>query len=265
MAFTDHSDVFAGFHEDGFNAIIKHIMLQRPSMFNYATEDLTSPRYAPPLCEKIKYHPAVEEFGNPLVTPLPYMPILGYGGPYGMSYSFQVGELVIDFHPNNIIGLPPELGPHFGEQHIALKGKICAGVGCPDKEFVNRLINKIDPNGKESKPEPPTRPFPFKKLTCFCLELFADLTIIRNNGYVELRLSGLELNEIKPDGLENALECYISMVFQLTLFPKLRIALGDLIFKLNEFISLTPAPISSDIPFNPSVENDRVSVFINLL
>ena len=37
MAFTDHSDMFAAVHESGINATIGQPMLQRPSMFNYAT------------------------------------------------------------------------------------------------------------------------------------------------------------------------------------------------------------------------------------
>ena len=37
MAFTDHSDLFAAVHENGINATIGQLMLQRPSMFNYAT------------------------------------------------------------------------------------------------------------------------------------------------------------------------------------------------------------------------------------
>jgi hypothetical protein len=37
MAFTDRSDLFAAVHENGVNATISQLMLQRPSMFNYAT------------------------------------------------------------------------------------------------------------------------------------------------------------------------------------------------------------------------------------
>ena len=37
MAFTDHSDLFAAMHENGINATIGQLMLQRPSMFNYVT------------------------------------------------------------------------------------------------------------------------------------------------------------------------------------------------------------------------------------
>ncbi|MFM9946449.1 MAG: hypothetical protein ACKV1O_00775 [Saprospiraceae bacterium] len=266
MPLTDHSDVFASFHEQGFNAIIQHVMLQRPSMFNYATEDLANPRYAPRLCERIKYHSAVEAYGNPLVTVVPYMPVIGYNGPYGMSYCFQLRDLVIDFHPGNIISLPPELNPPLGAQRIALSATVCAGLGCPYERFIDQLINEIKPDqsGNDRPPPPPDKPFPFENLSCFCLELNAVLRIIRNNGFVELRLDDLELIDITPNGLENALECYISTVFRLTLLPKLRIALSDLILDLSDFITLSPTPISGVVPFNPSVGNDRLSVFFNL-
>jgi len=44
MAFTDHSDMFAAVHESGINATISQLMLQRPSMFNYATILFTQAR-----------------------------------------------------------------------------------------------------------------------------------------------------------------------------------------------------------------------------
>jgi len=44
MAFTDHSDMFAAVHESGINATISQLILQRPSMFNYATILFTQAR-----------------------------------------------------------------------------------------------------------------------------------------------------------------------------------------------------------------------------
>ena len=38
MAFTDESDVFGSVHEDGINLVVRHLMRQRPSLFNYATK-----------------------------------------------------------------------------------------------------------------------------------------------------------------------------------------------------------------------------------
>ena len=36
MAFTDNRELSCAVHEDGVNRVIRHIMRQRPSLFNYA-------------------------------------------------------------------------------------------------------------------------------------------------------------------------------------------------------------------------------------
>lgn len=261
MALTDHSDVFASFHENGFNNIIQHIMLQRPSLFNYATADLAKSRK---VCKDIKYHPAVATYNNNLFTTVPYMPIFGYSGPYGLSYCFQICDLKIDFHPGNLINLPAELNPPLGEQRIALTGTVCAGLGCPREGVIQDLLADLprEDDGREAKAV--DRPFPYGTLDCFCLKLCAVVRVIRNNGFLELRLVDLELKDIRPDGLESALECYISMALQLSILPKVRIAMKDLIFDLEGFVSLVPTPVPADVPFNPAVENDEVAVFFNL-
>lgn len=48
MAFTDNCNIFAAFHEDGFNRIVGHVRHQRPSLFNYATAGVAAnPRLTP--------------------------------------------------------------------------------------------------------------------------------------------------------------------------------------------------------------------------
>ena len=44
MAFTDNCDLYAAVHEDGVNLVIRHIMRQRPSLFNYGTSDVAHNR-----------------------------------------------------------------------------------------------------------------------------------------------------------------------------------------------------------------------------
>ena len=66
MAFTDSCDIFASFHEEGFNRILGHVRRQRPSLFNYATADVANnPRL---LCKEIGVHPIVALRNNPQVT-----------------------------------------------------------------------------------------------------------------------------------------------------------------------------------------------------
>ena len=44
MALTDDCDLFASLHEDGLNKVVRHVMRQRPSLFNYATPDIIANR-----------------------------------------------------------------------------------------------------------------------------------------------------------------------------------------------------------------------------
>ena len=62
MAFTDNCDLFGSVHEDGVNRVIRHIMRQRPSLFNYATADVAgNPRLC---CSKIAHTSDVTRYGN---------------------------------------------------------------------------------------------------------------------------------------------------------------------------------------------------------
>ena len=66
MAFTDHSDLFGAVHEAGINLVVRHIMRQRPSLFNYATAFfLQRPDL---LCNRIEAIPDVVKAGNPLFS-----------------------------------------------------------------------------------------------------------------------------------------------------------------------------------------------------
>ena len=264
MALTDHCDVFGSFHEDGFNRIINHIQLQRPSLFNYGTEDIIKNEKL--RCQPIEVHSGVGQYNNPLITASPYLPIPGYSGPFGMSYIMQLTKLKIDFHPSNTIGLPPELNPPLKDQQLALSASFCVGMGCPDQRYIDEisLKNPEKDDKREQRPVSPERGFPFRKLNCFCLEIFAVLHIDRTNNYIELKLDGLEIVDIKPEGLENILECYIETIIRLSLLPKLRMSLNKLVFEIENYLTIEPTPISANVPFNPSVKEDKVSVFVNL-
>jgi hypothetical protein len=132
MAFTNNCDLYAAVHKDGVNRVIQHIMLQRPSMFNYATADIAANREL--WCEQLKYSDDVIKYGNPIFTVLPPLPVIGDSPPVGLSYCIQLLKFEIDFHPANIIGLPPELNPPLKEQRFALHFTVCGGLGCPDDQ-----------------------------------------------------------------------------------------------------------------------------------
>lgn len=267
MAFTDFCDVFGSFHEEGFNRIVRHLQLQRPSLFNYGTADMVGREQI--YCHEIEAHPAVTEFNNPLITESPYLPIPGYAGSFGMSYLMQLTKVEIDFEPSNVINLPSELEPPLREQQFALQASFCVGMGCPERRILDYLgdanlddlFSNSDYDFTTGKPE---NGIPFQQLNCFCLDVHAVLHVERRGGAIALRLDGFEITDIRPEGLENGMECYIETILRLSILPKIRIQLTDLVFDIQDFITVQPTPISSDVPFNPAIQEDAISVFINL-
>ncbi|HXH85464.1 MAG TPA: hypothetical protein VNI35_01480 [Nitrospira sp.] len=295
MALTDRSDIFASVHERSFNNIVLQLQAQRPSLFNYGTMTFVS--HPELLCNQTnirRVDPEVKTFGNPIVKEEPLLSIPGYDGPYGLEYCLQIAELSIDFHPSNVHSLPAELSPPLAPQHFSLKGRACAGLDCPSKEVLGELAPEekaffptigngnglvqqpgapLIP-GKNPSPEGPvvtrpTRPFPFnrKDILCFCLDLFAVLHVQREGGTtpaISLRLDNLELVDIKPDGLENAAECFLKVTLMMSVLPKVKLALDALILSVGKVLTIGPTPISSTVPFNPAIEDDQIKAFITV-
>jgi len=283
MAFTDNCSIFAAFHEDGFNRIISHVRNQRPSLFNYATADVAAnPRL---LCEVIRTHPIVPQRGNPLVTIVDPLPIPGTQ--YGVNFAVQLTDLEIDFHPGDVFRLPPELDP-LAKQSLAIKLRVCGGIGCPPRELVDKLTprpprpddkrndNQRDHGRVNEDDKRPLIPLPTDNLICFCVDAFATggvrIATYHGKPYLEPFLDGFEIVDIRPRGLEDGMECYISLVLRLAVLPGLRILLAHAPLNLTQgvpdlFVAtnvvLTPTPLSAAVPNNPAIEDDLLKVFIN--
>ena len=277
MAFTDNCDVFGSIHERGFNRISRHLMQQRPSLFNYGTRRFaTRPDL---LCKPVDAHPEVTRRGNPLITVEDPLPIAGTGGLFGMDFCFQITEITVDFHPGNQFDLPPELNPPLKEQRLALMVQVCGAIVCPNREFAERygdlIAGRVPAVGEKEReprdePRPPIRSIPGENVECFCLEVFA----VARMGMVgpphakrlAIWLEGLEIVDIRPDALENSLECYIATTLRVGLLPRIRIALDTVSFELGAYATLTisPTPTSSTVPNNPAIEDDQLKAFINV-
>jgi hypothetical protein len=279
MGLTDNCDIFASFHEDGFNQIINHIRRQRPSLFNYATADIA--KNSELLCKAITPHPIVFIRNNPLVTIVDPLPIPGTN--YGVNFAVQLVELRIDFHPGDEFTLPPELNPPLKAQRLAIKLTLCGGIGCPPKDVVDQFIpipedpiqpgQTRPPNDRENVP---LIPLPVRQLICFCLDAYAvgGVRIVTYNGkpYLEPFLDGIEIVDIKPTGLENSLECYVGLILRLKVLPGLRILLRHAPLNLTQGapdlfpqptnVTLSPMPVSAALPNNPAIEEDLLKVFI---
>ncbi len=276
MAFTDNCSIFGSIDEKGINRVVRHIMRQRPSLFNYGTDIfLTRPDL---FCEKIDATTDVIKRGNPLFTLEDPIPVVGTNNAIGLHFCFQVTNAEIDFHPGNVIQLPPELAPPLAKQRFAFRVKVCGGLGCPSERrgFEGFPLPPLPPKkGRErDKPRPqlPPVPLPTDGLDCFCLELFAvgHFAVEGPKGsqqYLVGRLDGLEIVDIEPKGLENSIECYLKLLINFVVLPRMKVALEKISFDILDglaTINLFATPISAKVPFNPAVEDDKLKVFINM-
>jgi len=271
MAFTDNCDLFASIHEAGANRIGRHIMRQRPSLFNYATADVAANREL--WCQVPEFTTDVTKFGNLIFTVLPYLPVIGADSPpVGLGFCVQVVRAQVDFHPSNVIGLPPELGSKLKEQQLAVELKICGGIRCPDRDVLDKIpVTPTGAAGKENQREvPPLVPVPGKML-CFCLDVFATAHVAREfiNGKERLvgKVDGVEIVDVKPDALEANMECYIRTAVTLFLRQKLAIPLQTFFIDFPLFglgtVSLSPTP-NPPVPHNPAIEEDKLKAFMTM-
>lgn len=279
MGYTDNCDLFASFHEDGFNRIIYHVKRQRPSLFNYATQDIASNNKL--LCKAIELHPIVDLRNNPPITIVDPLPIPGTN--YGVNFAVQLVDFKIDFHPGDEFNLPSQLNPPLADQHLAIKITLCGGIGCPPDEVIDQFIpipEERDTN-RERKEESqrekiPPRPIPTRRLHCFCLDAFltGGFRIVKYSGntYLEPFMDGFEIVDIEPAELENSIECYISLILKLVVLPGLRILLPRVPLNLTQGatdlfpqptnIVLSPMPVSSSLANNPAIEENELKTFI---
>jgi hypothetical protein len=281
MAFTDRSDLFAAVHENGINATIGQLMLQRPSMFNYATILFTQ-ALRPQLCVPISTPPG----GGPLFTVEPQLPVLGAPRPLGLDWCLQLTNVSVDLYPGNTLTLPPELDP-IGRQQFALHLRACFGLACPDDRVVENLTAEMEAavaaSMRPGQPSagPAVQPVPGTNVICTCLELFGvghfqGGTIGSDpQQWLKVRLDGLEVVELVPSSLEDIVECYLRLVLRLGVLPRLIVPMESLVLDITrmlqdngtaigQHVTLVPAAVPADVPANPAVEDDQLKVFFNL-
>jgi hypothetical protein len=270
MAFTNNCDLYAAVDEKGVNRAIRHIMRQRPSLFNYATIDVANKKEL--WCQHVEFTDDVVKHGNPLFSILPPLPILGADSPpVGVSFCVQLTGARVDFHPGNVFQLPPEMTPPLQTQRFALQFRICGALGCvPDRDFEGIPVQPPKSDGKENQPPVPPVHVP-GKLNCFCLEVFVvghfERQFIAAKESLLGKVDGVEIVDIKPQGLEDNLECYIRMAANLVLRQKLAIPLATFFLSFPLFdvatVTLQPTP-NPPVPHNPAVEDDQCKAFVTM-
>lgn len=275
MAFTDHSDLYGAIHEDGINLVVRHIMRQRPSLFNYGTAFVAQNPGL--LCVKIDPAPAVIQRGNPLITIVDPLPILGTDNPViGLNFCVQLTKAELDFHPGNVITLPPEASPPLAAQRFALHIQACGGLGCPPKDFLDRFQPPAQEDSDKpffstaaprERPKLPPIVLPSRELLCFCIDLFAvghvEVTGPVGKQKLQGKLDALEIVDIRPQGLEDSMECYLKLLIQLVVLPKTAIALKKMVFEVLDLGSITLSPATT-VPNNPAIEEDQLKVFVDV-
>ena len=275
MAFTDNCDLFGAVNEDGINRVVQHLMRQRPSLFNHGTANVVSNPAL--LCVPANPTQDVIKRNNPIITEIGPLPVPGTNDRVALDFCFQLTQAELDFHPGDVIELPPQLNPPLEAQRFALRARVCGGLGCPEQDVLDELQRVL-----RDQPPPPSPADPIvpqvQQLTCFCLDLIAvghfelekiEPPIIEDGVEKTTRLlgkvDGLEIVDIGPEGLESGIECFLNVLIHLAVLPLLsEIAELPILLDLDPplpDLRLTPSPAVLN---NPAIEEDQLKVFLDI-
>ncbi len=288
MALTSNSDFYVAIQDAGINRLVRHVMRKRPSLFNYGTSFVASNTHL--LCHNIEVAPEVLQAENPLVTVLDPLPI--FGTSLALNYAVQLTKGELDFHPGNVFTIPSELNPPLGKQRLGVHFQVCAGIGCPPslgfpttpsrppaKVGVASSMNltRVTPGGigvsrtgDVLNSDGGVVVLPSRELDCFCLDLFATggakTTGAVGNQLILPFVDGIDIVDIKPDAIENMIECYALLALNQGILP----SIGQVISKF-AFNNPLPPDLGSiifsaatTVPNNPAIEDNQLKAFINL-
>jgi hypothetical protein len=287
------ADLYVALEEQAIRCIVETVMLQRPSLFNYATPGFI--QHPELMYTHIAVHPAVQARNNPLITvlkqPLPVFgtrmfeemnqppPENGQEQPklpdyYSLNYFAQVTSVQVDFSPGNVIAMPPEL-PALPDQHFAFRLAVAAGVGFPSAEMdlSRRPSTEILP---ALAPIQSVCKFPMEVVLTGYVSRSADVEKLLDIG-----VDGFEIVDLQPSGLECIIESYVKMEAQQVIIPQLltylRAELPGLILPivmqqkpgspvtLPHAVKVTLTPVSQVIPRNPAFQSDAVQTYAHLV
>lgn len=248
MTFTQNSDIYVALQEAGINRLINnHLMLQRPSLFNYGSIlPATDPR---PICKEIHTVSQVVTAKNPLITEMdPFMVPTFYEQDKQKSirldYIVQFTKGEIDLFPGNVFSLPPELNPPLKDQQLAVHLEVYAGLICQKR--------------KEGE------------LSCLRLNLFSTcncgINIKQENQTISINVLSIEIPEFKPEGVESMVECISLLYLNNWSIPKILDPISAFIFnviKIPPELGSLRLLASSTVPHNPAVEDNQIKMFAN--
>ena len=250
MTYTSDCDFYVAVQDAGINRVLNHVMLQRPSLFNYGSVlPVTNPS---PVCKPIQTVPQVEQANNPLITAEPKLPLLALTSisPPGITetavfdFIAQVTDGELDFYPENIITLPQGMGS-LDPQQFGFHFGVCAGLICP-------------PGGQN--------------LNCMCLDLFVTggCSITTSPGgqqSISMNIADLAIPELQPAGMEEALTCYALYTLNQGIIPALSQTISQLVFStitIPQNLGNLTLSASTTVPNNPAIQDDQLELFVDL-
>ncbi len=270
MGYTDNCDLYAAVQEDGINLVAQHVMRQRPSWFNFATQYVSDhPQLA---CSPVAHTIDVTDYSNPLFTVVSPVPILGADSPpVGLNFCAQLVKAEVDFHPGNLFTLPAALNPPLPQQHLAMHVQICGGMDCPS-EFLKGFLPTPTSFGEAANIPPKQEVVPpTRQLLCFCLDAYvvAHVEVQGISGTPSLVgiVDSVDVVGIQPKGLSDNINCYLKTTFELLLKEKLIFPISTMLFDIPLLslatitAQLTPNP---PVPHNPAIEDNQLKVFVTL-
>jgi hypothetical protein len=267
LSLTQNCDIYVAIKDEGINRTIKLIMQQRPSLFNYGTNDLNS--HPDIVCHPIDSHGSVRAAENPLLTPIKPVPIIGSMPNSFIPACFQINDFKIDFYKNDQFTMPQEIS--LNNQQLAVYAKISVGLGCPTPDELKSFLETIKIYGriKDFRRE---IFIPTKNLNCFSLEFFATTSIKLGPNHVKLTLEDFEIKDLTPTGMENMIECYVMLVAK-AMLPQIEKTLLNEMIKTRKLpdppdpsgpeINIKISP-SAQVANNPASEDDQLKLFLNI-
>jgi len=266
------ADLYAAITDDAVNRIINFLHARAPYLFNYV-----APTVKPQLDDKGRFIGFVDNWltCSPVApNPPPGVPSYRRIPPFSLPgiavklpCSIQLVDVNIDFHPSDAVTLPVELAPPLAEQRFAIQAMVQFGLACVPPAAVqlpNMQFYAVD------FPIQRLPVLPVDSLICFLVEVFATghLLVDTSAGppplqQIKLAVDGLEIVDIAPSGLEQAVECYLVAMLKGAILPSLVLALQTIPINTLGLTSVTPT-LTGGLPNNPAVEQNELRVWLDL-
>lgn len=265
------ADLYAAITDDTVNRLIGHLHARAPYLFNYVAPSIKPVKddrgqivgFADNWLTCYDVEPAPPP-GVPRYTRIPPFGLPGVA--VKLPCSIQIVDLDVDFHPSDEVTLPIELSPPLAAQRFAVQTMVQFGVACVPPGAVET------PNVAFYNNDFPFRRLPVlpvDSLTCFLVQVFATghLTVATEGApptqRIKLAVDGLEIVDVSPSGLEQAIECYLVAMLKGAILPQLVLALQTLPIKTLGITSVTPT-LTAGLPNNPAIEQNELRVWLDL-